>query len=251
MKAKKGILRLGTSGVVVPGGKQTFPDEFKDKSRLGYYSSLFNTVEINSTFKKLPKTSTVQRWTEEVVDHFQFTIKLWKEITHIKQLNIDVDNINTFYNTINNVGSKKGCLLVQFPGSIESDYRDKVEQILQRLTQLDEHSEWLKAIEFRHESWYHEETFQLIKTYHSSIVLQDMPKSNNLDMIQSFPFYYFRYHGPKGDYRGSYTNEFLEKQAEKISKVLNEGSDVYVYFNNTMGDAYNNAMQLKQMVTDK
>ncbi len=75
-----------------------------------------------------------------------------------------------------------------------------------------------------------------------------MPKSKNLEFNEAVGFIYFRFHGPKGDYRGSYSIEFLEEQAEKIESLLHDGKDVYAYFNNTMGNAFENAMSLKAMV---
>jgi len=246
----RGILRIGTSGIVVPGSKQSFPVEFQHKSRLKYYGSLFNTVEVNSTFQKIPMLSTFKKWALEVPEYFRFTLKLWKEITHVKQLNIDLDNIDTFYNAANHIGNKKGCLLVQFPGSMTAEYRSQVEQILLRLQKLDDDSHWQKAIEFRSVTWYSPETHKLLDKYNASMVLHDMPKSKNLELHKSAKFIYFRFHGPKGDYRGSYTAEFLEEQAGKIRLLLNNSKDVYAYFNNTMGNAFENAMSLKAMAEE-
>lgn len=247
----RGILRIGTSGIVVPGSKRSFPEEFQLKSRLNYYGSLFNTVEINSTFQKIPMLSTFEKWSLDVPEKFQFTVKLWKEITHVKQLNIDLENIDTFISGTNYIGNKKGCLLVQFPGSITAEYRDKVEQILLRLHKLDHKNQWPKAIEFRNITWYSSETYELLNKYNASLVLHDMPKSKNFVFNETAKFIYFRFHGPKGDYRGSYSDEFLQEQAEKIRSLLNDGKDVYAYFNNTMGNAFGNAMSLKSMLGEQ
>jgi uncharacterized protein YecE (DUF72 family) len=244
----KGILRIGTSGIVVPGSKETYPPEFQQKSRLNYYSSLFNTLEINSTFRKIPRVSTFENWSSDVPKPFLFTVKLWKEITHIKKLAIDLDNINNFLTAAKHIGNKKGCLLVQFPGSITADYHRQVEEILQRLQEQDSKGTWKKAIEFRSVTWYNSETYWLLHKYNSTIVIHDMPKSNNLSFDGELPFGYWRFHGPTGDYRGSYSDAFLAEQAEKISGLLRQGKDVYVYFNNTMGDAFGNAMSLKSLV---
>jgi uncharacterized protein YecE (DUF72 family) len=242
----KGILRIGTSGIVVPGSKQSFPAEFQDKSRLAYYGSLFNTLEVNSTFKKIPMLSTFEKWALDVAEDFQFTIKVWKEITHVKHLNTNLDNIDVFFNAVNHIGDKRGCLLVQFPASITAEYSSKVEQILQRLQKVDIGNKWRKAIELRSVSWYNNDTYKLLDTYSATLVLQDMPKSKKLDVEGISDFFYFRFHGPKGDYRGSYSNEFLNEKAEKIRSLLGSGKDVYAYFNNTMGNAYENAMSLKE-----
>lgn len=244
----RGVLRIGTSGVVVPGSKETFPDAFRHSSRLSYYASLFNTVEVNSTFKKIPMLSTFEKWSDDVAEDFQFTIKIWKEITHVKQLKIDLDNVNTFMNAASHIGNKKGCLLVQFPGSITAEYSGHLEQILERIDEVDGEGEWRRAIELRNVTWYKDEIYHLIKRYNSTLVLHDMPKSKNLLPNDAARFVYFRFHGPTGDYRGNYSDYFLEEQAQKIGGLLSDGKDVYVYFNNTMGNAFENAMSLKAMV---
>ncbi|MDB5192665.1 MAG: hypothetical protein JWQ96_2228 [Segetibacter sp.] len=243
-----GIFRIGTSNIVVPGSKETFPPEFQQKSRLNYYASLFNTLEVNSTFKKIPMLSTFAKWSAEVPEDFLFTLKLWKEVTHIKQLNIKLANVDLFFNAAQHIGNKKGCLLVQFPASITADYSDKVEQILERLHQLNKESKWRLAVEFRSTTWYNKQFFELLNNFNASMVLQDMPKSKNLDLDQGADFIYYRFHGPKGDYRGSYSNEIFEEQAERMRGFLSDGKDVYAYFNNTMGSAYDNAMSLKAAV---
>ena len=245
---RRGRLFVGTSNIVVPaGGKESFPPEFRDKSRLNYYSSLFNTVEVNNTFKKIPQATTFEKWSLDVGDDFVFTVKLWREVTHVKKLKVDLDNIDLFMQAANHT-SKKGCLLVQFPASITADYINEFEFILERLHKVDKKNEWRKAIELRSDTWYNNETKTLLKKYKASLVLQDMPKSRNLEVNDKSPFHYFRFHGPKGDYRGSYTDAFLLVQAAKIQRCLEKGKDVYVYFNNTMGNALNNAITLRSMI---
>ncbi len=177
---RKGGLRIGTSGIVVQGNKQTIPAEFLTKSRLNYYGWLFNTVEVNSTFKKIPRQSTLEKWSLDVPEEFQFTIKLWKEITHVKQLKFNPGNIDTFFSAVNHIGNKKGCLLIQFPGSITAEYIKQVEHILLRLHKLDHENQWRIAIEFRSVTWYSSETYELLDRYNASMVLHDMPKSKNL-----------------------------------------------------------------------
>ena len=86
MKVRKGVLRIGTSNIVVPGNRQSYPPAFQGKSRLNYYSSFFNSLEINSSFYKIPLLSTYEKWCREVSDDFQFSLKLSKEVTHQKNL---------------------------------------------------------------------------------------------------------------------------------------------------------------------
>lgn len=244
----KGRVRIGTSGIAIPGSKVSFPIEFQSRSRLNYYSSLFNTLEVNASFHKLPMATTFAKWANDVPGEFKFTIKLWREITHIKKLQTDLANIETFLNAAKSLGDRKGCLLIQFPGSITLDYYSEVEQILLKIAETDHLNEWQKAIEFRSTTWYVGEARELLDSINASMVLHDIPKSKNLDAVSPYPFVYLRFHGINGDYRGSYSNEFLKQQAEKINQFMHEGKDVYVYFNNTMGSAFDNARSLRSMI---
>jgi len=247
-KKTKGILRIGTSNIVLPGSKQTFPEAYREKSRLHYYSSLFNSLEVNSSFYKVPMRSTFEKWSQDVPEDFRLTLKLWREITHAKNLAFDLNHIVHFLKAAEGIGYKKGCLLIQFPGKISLEYYNQVEKILERLHEIDPENEWQKAVEFRNTNWYVSETYELLDSYQASLVLHDIPKSKNFEINKGAQFVYVRFHGPKGDYRDSYSNEFLETQFQQIQTWLKTGKHVNVYFNNTIGNAFENAGYLKSLI---
>jgi uncharacterized protein YecE (DUF72 family) len=247
---KKGQIRIGTSNVVIPGNKTTFPPAFQLKSRLHYYSSIFNTVEINSSFYKVPLRSTYAKWELDVPADFHFSLKLHREITHVKELKGNLDSMDQFIERARGAGKKKGCLLVQFPGKITIDHFDKIENILGKLASLDPAGDWRKAVEFRHPSWFIGETWELLDEYGATMVLEDIPKARQEEQRGKAGFVYMRFHGPKGDYRDSYTGKFLRGKARQIKGWLRRGLDVYAYFNNTIGNAYANALELKGLLQD-
>jgi uncharacterized protein YecE (DUF72 family) len=248
MRIKKGTLWIGTSNIVVPGNKQTYPDAYKGKSRLNYYSSFFNSIEVNSSFYKTPMPQTFEKWSLDVPEQFRFTLKLSKEVTHVKELICDLSHIDRFLEAAGRLKGKKGCLLVQFPGKISMDYFNNVEEILNRVKQNDTTDSWRIAVEFRNSTWYIGETLELIDEYNASLVMHDILKGRNGTVNKNASFVYKRLHGPTGNYRGSYTADQLQEHAFEIIKMLRLGKDVYVYFNNTMGDAFNNACTLKSML---
>lgn len=237
--------RSGTSGLVLPvPNKQAFPPQFRDKSRLTYYASLFNSIEINSSFYKVPMGATVRKWGNEVPDDFTFTFKMWKEVTHGKGFTPDMGDIDRFMQVIGEAGAKKGSLLIQLPPSVTAS---KVKQLEKIFKQVQGHG-WQTAIEFRHSSWYTEEIFSLVDQYHMSVVLHDMPASYNMSLNKKASFVYLRFHGQEGDYKGGYTDATLQEYAWKVEQWLAEGKDVYVYFNNTIGDAIQNVTILNSML---
>lgn len=242
---QNGQFRSGTSGLVIPvPNKQAFPPEFRDKSRLTYYASLFNSIEINSSFYKVPMAKTVQKWAECVPDNFTFTFKLWRDITHSKGFTPEMTDVDRFIEVINHVGDKKGSLLIQLPPSVTIQRKDIVEDIFQRV----KGNGWQNAIEFRHHSWYTPSVFKLADDYNMSVVLHDMPASYNMELNKKASFVYLRFHGEEGDYKGGYSDEVLQKYAVKVNEWLSQGKDVYVYFNNTIGDAIKNVQTLNEFV---
>jgi len=242
---KRGVIRIGISNVVVPGNKLAFPPDFQSTSRLHYYSSIFNTVEINRSFYKTPLLSTYEKWAKDVPEEFRFSLKMSKDITHAKDLRADPGSMKSFIHAAGGAGHKKGCLLLQFPGKITQDYFGKVEGILRELQQQDPTHQWRKAVEFRNDSWYTGETTELLDEYKAVMVLHDFKKAQNFTLSGKMDFVYIRFHGPRGDYRESYTEQFLKTKAANIQVWLKQGKDVYVYFNNTIGNAFENALTLK------
>ncbi|MCG2614313.1 DUF72 domain-containing protein [Terrimonas sp. NA20] len=242
---------IGTSNVVVPGNKTTFPPVFQQSSRLHYYASIFNSVEINSSFYKIPQEKTYEKWATEVPPSFRFSIKLTKEASHAKNLEWNEEAVEKFMQTAKGLGNKKGSLLIQFPGKITLDHFNEVQRILEKISTLDYDHSWHKAVEFRNNSWYISETRELLNEFSAGMVLHDHPKAKMNEVKDKADFVYLRYHGPKGDYRDSYSDVFLEQQASQIKDWLKDGRTVYAYFNNTIGNAFENAKHLQHLLTSK
>ena len=235
----------GTSNIVLPVRNKThYPEAFQNASRLEYYASLFNSLEINSTFYKLPQAATVIKWASMVPPGFRFTIKLWKNITHQKDLVFDEADVRRFYEVTDGFAEKKGCLLVQFPAGAKADLTDRFEELLDSVTRYN--NGWQLAVEFRDKGWYNDRMYRLLETANCCLVEQDMPKSATPAELPRSPVRYLRYHGECGDYRGCYTESFLSAKAALVKEAERGGATVYAYFNNTIGDAVHNALSLKQ-----
>lgn len=241
----------GTSGLVLPvPNKQFFPEEFKSGSRLSYYASLFNSIEINSSFYKIPMAKTVANWSATVPDNFKFTFKLYKEITHSRAAFVDKPLIKKFIDTIDHVDEKKGCLLIQFPSTAVFDF-DVLYDLLFYISELNDDGRWTVCVEFRDHKWYSGPVFSLLKNLNFPLVIHDMPKSATPIIDGQLDTIYVRFHGPMGDYRGSYSTDVLNEWAKRISGWLTENKKVFVYFNNTIGDALKNLQTLNAMITKR
>ena len=248
MQATNDMFYSGTSGVDLPVPRSQYPAAFREKSRLYYYASLFNSIEVNSIFYKLPRHSTVANWAEAVPDNFRFTFKVSKTITHVKGLDFAVKDVDDFINTVENIGDKKGCLLAQFPPSLNIEKINQLQKLLETLGETTDNRNWKIAMEFRNSSWYEREVYELLEEFKVSMVIHDIPASATPLHEVPGDFIYLRFHGPEPRYRGSYSNEYLQKYAENIKQWLKEGKTVYAYFNNTVGDAVDNLITLNNYV---
>ncbi|HKR06351.1 MAG TPA: DUF72 domain-containing protein [Bacteroidia bacterium] len=241
----------GISGLVLPIPKYLFPAPYRDVSRLTYYATFFNSIEINSSFYKIPMAATVSKWVNSVNENFKFTFKLWKGITHTKDLDFKKSDVEFFFKSVNNAKDKKGCLLIQFPPGSGRGNIGQLEKLLKCVSKINIKDPWNVAVEFRNRSWYHEDVYDLLEFYKATMVIQDIPKSATPRINHPVDFIYIRFHGPSGNYRDSYSDDFLSEYAGYIKEWIGEGKTVYVYFNNTMGDAFKNSEFLNRLIYSK
>jgi len=249
MKVNQSPIYIGTSGIALPVNKTDFPQQFRSGTRLQYYSSLFNSLEVNSSFYKLPQAKTFAKWTSEVAGNFSFSVKLSQSITHAKQLKFELADIDNFIAATKALNTHKGALLIQFPASVTADYSEKVLAILHHLRSLQTAPYWRLAVEVRHNSWYTNDFYAALQHYHAALVFHDMPSSKTPMDQTATEFIYLRFHGPSGNYTGGYDNKIINEYAHWIGQWHSEGKIIFVYFNNTIGDAYNNACTLQNILS--
>lgn len=232
----------GTSNLVLPvKNKSFFPEAFQAGTRLTYYASLFNSVEINASFYRMPLARTVVKWSDEVPDDFRFSFKLHQSVTYSLPGKFDLQPVPAFMEAVS-ATEKRGCLLVQLPPKFGPDLM-QLDLLLDVLKPYD----WPVAIELRDRNWYTEAVFELLHHFNAAMVVHDMRKSASpLELTTDHVF--LRFHGPEPNYRGSYTREHLQEYAELIREWLLEGKTVYAYFNNTLGAAVQNLQTLNELV---
>lgn len=218
------IYHLGTSGWSYAGWKQRFyPDDLPQREWLPFYAQHFNTVEINMTFYRYPKPETLRGWVEKVPEEFKFTLKANRQITHLKRIKNVKAEVRYFYILADSLRSKLGCILFQLPPSLTLDL-NLLEAFLKTLS-----PRYKNVIEFRHESWYKDEVFSLLKAFNvifCTVSSTKVPKT----VVKTAESCYFRFHGLTGGYKYRYSEEELAIWAESIKETKAE--EIYVYFNN-------------------
>ncbi|WP_439583035.1 DUF72 domain-containing protein [Dyadobacter bucti] len=246
-----GSFYLGTSGLVLPfKNKQSYPAEFEGKSRLNVYGTLFNSIEINSIFYKLPRLATVRQWSDAVSKDFRYTFKLWKQISHSPTLNFDPADLQRYFQVIAGAEKKRGCILVQFPPSVKVSLFKSVASLLSGMQDFNE-NKWPVAVEFRSPSWYSEHTYELLNDYNAALVYHDKSGSQPPLQPMEADHIYLRFHGPGGNYRGSYDQGLLYEYAGYVREWMSAGKTVYVYFNNTMGAALDNLQTFEKFLREE
>jgi uncharacterized protein YecE (DUF72 family) len=220
---------------------RVYPKGLPASRWLEHYATLFDTVEVNSTFYRLANRDAVARWVEQTPDRFLFTLKASRYLTHIKRLTNLEQGVQRFYERIEPlVGTPKmGPVLWQLP---ENFHRDD-ERLANALTGL---PNGRHCFEFRHESWFTPDVYALLREHGAALVIGDTPTRpfQTYEMTTDWTFVRF-HHGARGR-RGNYSEAELEEWARRIDGWRSR-VEVFAYFNNDWeGFAVKNGLWLRR-----
>jgi len=239
----RGRARVGCSGWQYRHWRGDFyPDTLPQSQWFEHYASVFDTVEINNTFYRLPERATFKRWAERAPAGFEFAVKASRFLTHMKKLKDPEEPVERLFSRMSALGSRLGPVLYQLPPGWAVDV-ERFHHFLGILPKDARH-----VVEFRHPSWYVPAIRSLAVEHGVTICLHDMAGSATGRDVTG-PFVYVRFHGPSVRYGGSYTDERLQRWAVWLNARLDDGCDVYAYFNNDVGGhAPRNALTLRRML---
>lgn len=245
-RKSKSELYIGTSGWVYSHWEGIFyPEGLSSKDKLKFFSQHFKTAEINYSFYHLPRPTTYQNWYTLTPDDFLFAVKASRFITHIKRLKGVKSPWEIFIKNALNLKEKLGPILFQFPSSFHAD-KENVERLENFLEYINKRK-MRYAFEFRHQSWFKEEIYKILKKNNSALVIADSPRYPKAEILTA-DFVYVRMHGSKQMFVSKYTKKELKELADKIRK-WQKTRDVFVYFNNDVhGFAIDNAKELKSLL---
>jgi len=230
-----------------------YPKGFAKSKQLEYYSKIFNTVELNSPFYRLPEGSTFSNWRKRVPENFIFSVKVSRFITHVKKLNQCKDAWQNFFWRAINLKEKLGPFLFQLPPSFKKNlarFQNFINLIYESLNSNSYNFFNFRFVfEFRNSSWFSDDIYNFLKDYENiSLCLADSPSFPFKEIITG-DFVYIRMHGKKELFSSNYLEKELKGWADKIKIYFNQGLNVYVYFNNDFrGYAPKNAQELIRLV---
>ena len=209
---------IGTSGYNYPEWKGSFyPPDLPAAKMLPYYADRFPTVEINYTFYRMPTAKLVAGWAAQVPDHFRFTLKAPRRITHDRKLRGAADLVRAFCDAAAELGPRLGALLFQLPPTFAID-----------LPALDEFLESLPprvcgAFEFRHDSWLDEEVYARLRRRNLALCVADSAqRSTPLVVTADYAYLRLRDEG--------YTEADIAQWAATVRDLSARCREVFVYF---------------------
>ena len=208
---------IGTSGFQYTEWKGTFyPEDLPANKMLPFYAERFSTTEINYTFHRIPATKTIDNWKQLTPDNFRFALKAPQKITHWSKLRDCADTLRYFYDVVSGLGEKLGPVLFQLPPNFRKDtfvLGDFVNGLPGGMR---------AAFEFRHESWFDEEVFDLLKTSKAALCIADSEKLT-APKVSTANWGYLRLR------REDYSKIDIEHWVEFV-RAQRGWDDVFIYF---------------------
>jgi uncharacterized protein YecE (DUF72 family) len=226
-----GDFYVGASGFASPAMRGSVPSHGASApDLLSAYATLFGAVELDSVFYRRPSLDTVDSWRVATPDHFRFSIRVPREITHVDLLAVP-ERSSGFIQSVEPLGLRLGAVLFTTPPTFECDV-GRFRRVLDAMP-----SGVRTAWEFRHPSWMCPEVLELLSKRDSCPVIVEafddqaegrgarelLPGGPLADRYE-FPFVYVRFR------RETYTYADLVVWGDMLADVIGEGRDVYAFF---------------------
>jgi uncharacterized protein YecE (DUF72 family) len=265
---------IGISGYDYKGWRGRFyPQRLPARQWLRHASRTFNSIELNGTFYSLKSPDVFRRWVDEAPDDgFVFAVKGGRLITHnLKLRNVDAALGNFFASGVLALGRLTGPFLWQLPGTYRFS-ADRLDAFMRRLPRdsiegeavARQHDHRLRrgalveaaqrvryrhALEVRHESYFTDEFYDLLRTHGCAFVVADTAGRYPYAEEVTADFVYVRLHGSQELYVSGYTDAELDVWAKRVARWRKSKRDVYVYFDNDAKvHAPFDAMRLRERV---
>ena len=237
-------IRIGCSGWNYQDWRgRVYPKGLPARRWLEHYATLFDTVEVNSTFYRLARPTAVEQWLRQTPDDFVFAVKASQYMTHMKRLRDLGPSMQRFYDGIRPLADspKLGPVLWQLPE------RDRVD-VPRLAAALDALPPGRHCFEFRHPSWFSDEVLELLRFHHVALVIAHHPERPWQPHELTADWTFLRFHYGERGRRGNYSETELREWAVRV-RGLAERAEVFAYFNNDWeGFAVRNGLRLRALM---
>ncbi len=241
---RRGRARVGCSGWVYKDWRGVvYPVGLPQRRWFEHYATMFDTVEINNTFYRLPPVTMVEGWAAHAPPGFLYALKLGAFGSHRMKLRDAASWLPNHLDRAERLGRALGPTLVQLPPR----WKRNAERLDEFLTVAPKRLRW--AVELREPSWLHDETFEVLRRHGAALCVHDLLADH--PWLLTADWTYVRFHGPHArdqKYVGRYGGRRLVRPAGRLRGWLEQGCDVYAYFNN---DYQGHAVQDAQWLRDR
>ena len=239
----RGEIRIGCSGWIYRHWRDLFyPPKLPQRLWFEHYAANFETVELNTSFYRLPAPDSFAKWRDQAPPGFRYAVKAPRFITHMKKLKDCAESVDEFLRRARNLGETIGPILYQLPPRWACNLQ-RLEEFVALLP-----PDLAHVFEFREKSWLTGDVLALLDRRGVSFCVHDMAGSTT-ERWAAGPVAYVRFHGGVGKYWGRYPDEALLSWADWIVAQAQAGRDVWCYFNNDIyGHAIEDASTLRSMV---
>lgn len=233
-----------------------YPRGLRKEDYLLYYSEIFYTNEINTTFYNIPPRQIVENWVSKTPRDFLFSVKIPQSITHEHKLDVDIcsNDLSYFLHAMEPLieSNKLLAFLIQLPPYFKkAEHFRNLREFIDNWPGSPEHDKYHLVVEFRDKSWMDEEVFNYLKdeslTYCAVIEPLLPPRMD----VTNPAFFYLRFHGFGKQIWFDYcfTEEEIKKWSHSIREVMQKSDRVGIYFNNHFSGyaAKNSLMLMKEL----
>jgi uncharacterized protein YecE (DUF72 family) len=204
-----------------------YPEKAPARTWFSLYAQRFDTVEINNTFYRLPAPETVEAWAAQAPADFVYALKVGQFGSHRMKLRDAASWLPNHVDRATRLGRALGPNLLQLPPR----WKRNVERLEEFLAAAPSTMRW--AVELREPSWLHDDVFAALARHHAALCIHDLLPDH--PWVLTADWTYVRFHGPDAlnvKYWGRYGPSRLAPFAARFAGLVDEGKDVYAYFNN-------------------
>ena len=243
-----GEIRIGCSGWVYKDWRGVvYPEKLPQRRWFEHYATLFDTVEINNSFYRLPPPEMADHWHEQAPDGFVYALKLGQFGSHRMKLNDAASWLPNHLDRTNRLADHQGPTLVQLPPRWKRNV-GRLDEFLAVAVELAPHVRW--SVELRDPTWLHDDVYATLERPGAALCIHDLRADH--PWIRTTGWTYVRFHGPNAleeKYHGRYGPDRLAVAAKHLDAWRAEGGDAYAYFNNDWdGHAVVDAQTLRRML---
>jgi uncharacterized protein YecE (DUF72 family) len=223
-------VRIGCSGWAYREWRGAFyPEKLPQRQWLAHYATAFETVEVNSTFYRLPSAATVRAWIEQTPPQFRFAVKASRYITHVKRLNSPEKYVERFLAGLEPItaAGKLEAILWQLPPS----FRRNDERLAAALEVILARAPGRHVVELRHPSWFTNDVYELLKAHGVALAITDDPEFPFQERELTADWTYIRFHRGVRGAGGRYSKADLTTWRRRIA-AWRARTEVIAYFNN-------------------